>query len=531
MPTSVRPPSLPPSSATARPRVCLRHPGYGDLSPNILLVLPAVDSFDEPVSAPSHGHSAPSIPIRPGLHHRTVLTAGAIIANNAFDRAYLTRDQAGRVVVTTPLDGMLEPGNYWLQLRGNEPPLRADQTADTLGAERRHEDGFSIVTSSMPPPTPPAYSDPSTRSPQTQTPHTHTPSSTSPSSSPAPHMPTRYKPYPVVPSFRDWRFPHDRLPPEWKSPHHAPPQLSGPSAPAPHTNSPAPTPSEASSKCCITGYRMARKQCHLIPANQYQWFADNGMYRYASSIPGQISDKANIAFMRADIHLLFDQRRFAILPKPISSLTPTPSPSSSPLGRGSDPGSYAFAAHVLKDDEESGEFCDLYHNVAAQRSGINKLGREFLFARFAWTLFSHLQPFLESSTRRYIAITTRDETESRCSTTQLKWMNNKEWVECLTSRGEICDGSRKRTSSQVTRDEDLETDDAYQERWDLRSHSLESAHAYLDNLDPEERQIEENTMWYNEVGQYAADALDDNPDMDCGCLRRQRDRNFRRLPM
>lgn len=445
--TSVRPPAPIARQVDpfTRPRLRLRHPGYGNSPDDILLTLPAVDIYDDPTSL--------SRQLRPGLHHRTLLTAGAIIANNVFERAYLTRDQAGRRRVDVSLDGILEPGDYWLQLGGNEIRSRVDASRNTQGG-----DALDTRSSSSP----------------------------SPPSTPPPVA----KAYPVVPSFRDWQFPHDKLPPEWKCSHHAPPsQLPMPSTPAP----------PASSVCCITGYRMSRNKSHLIPSNQHNWFASNGMHQYASSLPGRINDNANITIMRADIHLLYDQHRFAIIPKPSS-----PSASSPPGTQ-----NYAFAAHILKDDEDSGELCELYHKIAVQPSSIDKLSREFLFARFAWSLFSHLQPFLESPTSRHLAVRHKSQSQPP----EAKWMNNKEWVEYQARRGESRDGSRKRSSSQISREEaGLGCDDAYQERRDRRSHSLDNEDAEESDLD--ERPLNENTRWSDKVGQFAAYHSDIDSDVD-----------------
>ena len=165
------------------PTVILRHPGYG--IDNILLTLPAVDGTTK---------------TPPGLHQRTVLTAGAIIADNAFDRVYLTRDRAGsvRVDTTLALDGLLEPGEYWLQLNGYE--LFRDAQEDTRP-----------IISSMPPPAPPRPT--STSATQTRNPlptsipnaRARAQSSTPPSSDSRPQTPPQHNtPYPIVPSFGDW---------------------------------------------------------------------------------------------------------------------------------------------------------------------------------------------------------------------------------------------------------------------------------------------------------------------------------------
>lgn len=296
------------------------------------------------------------------------------------------------------------------------------------------------------------------------------------------------KPYPIVPSFRDWSFPHNNLPPEW-------------------TACPKP-PASDTSTCCVTGFRMATNKCHLVPANQRDWFVNNDMHTlYASSLPGSLGDKANHVLMRADIHSLFDQHRFAVVPKPCI----TPPGLDHTRTRTS---SHVFAVHVLKDDEDSGELYSLYHNVALQPSAVSRLSCEFLFARFAWSVFAHLQPFLVSSTARYVVV--RSDTESR------KWLNSKAWASYQARRGDSRDGSRKRSASRIsggsgergdeTRDS-IEVD--YQEsRQRRRRRSLVDILGspginYDDDVDDEydvvaryepykdeQQQLEENTRWY-----------------------------------
>ncbi|KAI3399503.1 hypothetical protein diail_6525 [Diaporthe ilicicola] len=472
----VRPPSLPPNIArTSTPRiptVTLRHPGYG--FDNILLDLPAVDG---------------TTTTTPGLHQRTVLTAGAIIADNAFDRVYLTRDQAGsdRVDATLPLDGLLEPGDYWLQLNGYEPFREAQ------------EDTRAVMTS-MPPPAPPRPTSTSatrTRNPlPTSIPNARE-SSRPPSSDTSPQTtPQRNIPYPIVPSFGDWQFPHNQLPAEWKQCRLAPQPTPTPSSS--HMSS---TPSR---RCWITGYHMGINECHMAPKNQDAWWAANDMRQYTTA--GFSRDEANIALLRADIHQILDGHKFAIIPKPSLSSSSESSASSS----------FAFAAHVLKSDDEAREFWSLYHNVAMAQAGVDRLSPEFLFARFAWAIFADLQPFLSSSiTRRHLAVMVRTDTNRY---TELKQMDGQEWTMYLAVRGVTRSGSRtrKRSSSQMTQEgnDRQDTDDAYHERWKRRSRSLEGADPSSgggssdDDLDLEMRQVRINTRWYDEVGRFSQGDLE-----------------------
>ncbi|KAH8746619.1 hypothetical protein F5883DRAFT_510197, partial [Diaporthe sp. PMI_573] len=397
----VRPPCHPPTAETAAftpTRVCLRHPGY--TADNILLTLPAVDGTEA----------------RIGLHHRTLLTAGAIISGNTFSHAYLTRDRTARerVDITIPLDGLLEPGDYWLQVRATH-----------------------------------AFDDP----------------------------------YPIVLSFGDWQFPHNNIPSEWKQRHPAPP-MNPPSAL--YTSSAA---AKVTRRCCITGFQMGLNGCHLVPKNQGVWWANNVMRLFASSTVGELGDEANQVLLRADVHMLLDNHHFTIVPKP------------SPSGLSS---SHAFATHVLKDDDESREFRNLYHNIALAQTAVDRIRPEFLFVRFAWAIFSHLQTFISSPARRHLAVTLRNETGPGSCITNTKMMNGREVNDFLTSRGLTRSGSRKRSSSQVTQDEwDVGTEDIYQERWERRSRQFSDANTSFDYLDPETSRIRDNTQWYDEVGQFS----------------------------
>jgi hypothetical protein len=102
--------------------------------------------------------------------------------------------------------------------------------------------------------------------------------------------------------------------------------------------------------------------------------------------------------------------------------------------------------------------------------------------------------------------------------TELKQMDDQEWTKYLAVRGVTRSGSktRKRSSSQMTQEgnDRRDTDDVYQERWERRSRSLESADPGLgggssdDDLDPEMRQIRINTRWYDEAGRFSQGNLE-----------------------
>lgn len=189
----------------------------------------------------------------------------------------------------------------------------------------------------------------------------------------------------------------------------------------------------------------------------------------------------------ADLHLLFDQRRFVVVPKPLSSSPTT---------------SYALAIHVLGYDEECCELSDLYQNVTLQPEYARIIGREFLFARFAWALFSFVRNFLDVPIRRHLAVITKSSAQAHQSLPrpQRQWMDATEYKAHLHQRGESMSGSRKRRSSQISQDEsDGNTeDDAYQERWQRRR----LGDAAL--LDPGERSLYGATDWYEKHCRFAS---------------------------
>lgn len=466
-------------------RVRIRHPGYGNIPNSTLLSLPAVDCNVE------SSDSSQSF----GLHHRTVLTAGAIIANNAFDRAYLTHDQAGRNPVTAPLGGLLEPGDYWLHLSGEEPPI---PSVDLPGSGQRdgasaavpdHGDGLSTSAEGlMPPPSRLRSSDSSVTCRTAQLPD--------------------YEPYPIVPSFGDWQFPHNRLPSEWKMPRSPPDQPPMPSSSQQtsliHT-------SPVRNRCYLTDHRMSTNKRHLIPSEKSDWFGLNGMAEYTSSQTGTVDDEANIAILRADFHQLFDQCRFVIVPKPSAALPGQLSGHASSTSTTTPGlGTYAFAIHVLGDGEDTGEFTDLYQNVSIQTKYFDQISREFLFARFAWAIFPLLRSFLDTPIPRRIAVIVEEKNRNRPNHVssdlwlpQSQWINNAQFTQHLHKRGESRTGSKKRRPSQMTRDADTDgEDDAYDERWERRSDSLNDG--YADIADPDQRQLDEATRWYETHGRYAA---------------------------
>jgi hypothetical protein len=69
-------------------------------------------------------------------------------------------------------------------------------------------------------------------------------------------------PYPIVPNFRAWVFPHDNLPPMWHDVALA-------------LDAVAIQPPAAIETCRLTNKRLACEDAHIIPAAEKSWFAEN----------------------------------------------------------------------------------------------------------------------------------------------------------------------------------------------------------------------------------------------------------------
>lgn len=105
------------------------------------------------------------------------------------------------------------------------------------------------------------------------------------------------------------------------------------------------------------------------------------MSRYNTGSTSTLEDTANALLLRADLHIAFDKPRIAFVPKPTG-----------------DGGDMRLVAHLL---EHSPELEYLYHNRELHPTTV---GIDMLYARFAWTVFSLLDAFLECKTDRRLAL-------------------------------------------------------------------------------------------------------------------------------
>ncbi|MCJ1299235.1 hypothetical protein MMC08_002027 [Hypocenomyce scalaris] len=195
------------------------------------------------------------------------------------------------------------------------------------------------------------------------------------------HLPNndddRPHPYPIVPTFREWSFPHDRLPPSWTHP--APEAAEQTFSMSSLTTALI----QRDVSCRITGYREGVQVAHICPQAEEDWYLRNGMPRYSNGNTASVDNPANALLLRADLHITFDKPKFVFVPKPAVDGEPQ------------------FAVHLV---EPSRELESLYHNRALQGLGVSP---ELLFARFAWTIFPWLAGFLKGRIPRCLQLSVR----------------------------------------------------------------------------------------------------------------------------
>lgn len=193
---------------------------------------------------------------------------------------------------------------------------------------------------------------------------------------------TRENPYPIVPTFRDWRYPHDDLPPLWFDSIQPPSRLSTRSY-APSNFSGAILAQNTS--CRISDYIEATEAAHLCPRSELHWSRQNEMFQYNTdpTLPPDrlLDDTANALLLRQDIHVLFDTGKFVFIPK-----------------KGADAAeSINIVSHVLVPIQELGL---LYHNVRLKP--VSNIHPAFLLARFAWVIFRFVEKFMTAGVERNV---------------------------------------------------------------------------------------------------------------------------------
>jgi hypothetical protein len=246
----------------------------------------------------------------PGVQYGLVHTACAIFADNRFD-GWLSLERKSTVEDAIAPEGLLSVGIYYFHVPSN-----------TATAEK-----FADITLS---------------------------------------------PYPIVPNFREWTFPHARIPPPWKNA-----EIGEPAAAIPAK--------QRDSTCRLTNHREPTESAHIIPASEKEWFGMNSMDKYnlLGVKQGQevINGDENLILLREDVHNQWDRTCFSIVPKLKDNNT------------------WTWTAHVHKPVQE---LHALYHNVQLQ--SLAGVQHEYLLARFAWDMFPMLQGFLQRMVKRRLRL-------------------------------------------------------------------------------------------------------------------------------
>lgn len=207
------------------------------------------------------------------------------------------------------------------------------------------------------------------------------------------HVPGNDCPYPIVPNFRNWRFPHTQgLPTLWR-------QASEYDAMDGTSQAPL---SGASEPCRITGRRLALESAHIVPTAEKQWFGANRMDQYGElgsrSGDSTADAPANRIRLTCDAHTLWDGGHFTLSPRIPATAAATAQATGGPAQD-----TVGWYTHVLNEHEE---LYTHWHNRPLL--ALQNRAPEYFFARFAWDLFPKLQGFLHTGPPRRLAVYNQD---------------------------------------------------------------------------------------------------------------------------
>ncbi|KAK8141635.1 hypothetical protein G3M48_010138 [Beauveria asiatica] len=171
--------------------------------------------------------------------------------------------------------------------------------------------------------------------------------------------------YAVTPNFQEWRFP-DRLPPIWQTV--------------------ADTPRDPTTSCIITG-RTRFEKAHVVPQAQEEWFTNNTMWEHAEGVDSASHSAANVCCLRPDLHKIFDDRTFALVPKLEAD------------------GRCHTVVHFFSTQNSIADVALRHHNRKVH--SLDAVAPQFLFARFALTVFAYVKNFVLRGAQRQIAVVQR----------------------------------------------------------------------------------------------------------------------------
>lgn len=185
---------------------------------------------------------------------------------------------------------------------------------------------------------------------------------------PSPKNPSNYV---IFPSFEHWTFPHGNLPPTWKScavSGRREERTVGIAPPAASNLTAAVIRRDGS--CRVTNAEDYVDRAHICPRSQVAWFMENCKGPYNLNLDLQddhmVNDISNTVALQQDIHRAFDERKFVFVPKESH-----------------------WVVHFFGLTNNLGQ---LYHNTPVELDP--DISLNLLFARFAWTVFPAVSPFL-----------------------------------------------------------------------------------------------------------------------------------------
>jgi hypothetical protein len=175
--------------------------------------------------------------------------------------------------------------------------------------------------------------------------------------------------YAVTPTFEHWPFPHGNLPPSWRE-----------IASFEQTSRP-----DSDSHCRVTQFEDGVEDAHLVPSAERQWFNNNMSVYIDSTRADKLKDPDNTIRLRSDLHTIFDAKRFTIVPIERRLVV------------------YCMNTKLGSQAQR------LYHGVELHRIRDSGYLIQFLFARFAYTIFERLRAFLEANTPRKLRLRVENE--------------------------------------------------------------------------------------------------------------------------
>lgn len=143
--------------------------------------------------------------------------------------------------------------------------------------------------------------------------------------------------------------------------------------------------------CRLTDTVKDTEHAHLVLGSEVARFQQNTMFRYGVSPRPEVEPinvPRNALSLRSDIHIVFDQCRFATVSKPLSL---------GETGREN----FTLAVHVFSPSS-SAQFANLYHHIAMQP--LHGISLDYTFERFAWTVFAYSARFPQQGVKERCAL-------------------------------------------------------------------------------------------------------------------------------